>query len=189
MGAGPSRAAAGLLAGVLLLSPLVPEAAAGTPCSNGYSNRREVAHGRFLDSRWELSFFRDRRERPCLVDEWSAYAAVFPFEVREHRPRLAVLHLVSTSSPHGRSAYVIEGYVQERVARMTFRIDGRTQEVRIVRPPRWTRLRKDLFVHFVGTRRYDRGRTGRLRAYDADGRLLATRTLRRGQFFPKGQLD
>lgn len=163
------------------------EAAAGGPCTNGHSRRREVAHGRFFDERWELSFYRDPRERPCLVDEWSAYASIFRFRVREHRPRLGILHLAATSPPGGRSAYVIEGYLQERVARMTFRIDGRTREVRIVRSPRWTRLPKDLFVHFVGSRRYNRDRTGRLRAYDRDGRLLATRTLRRSQFYMKAE--
>ena len=152
------------------------------PCTSGYRRSREIAHGRFLDRRWELQFFRDRRERPCLSDGWGPYGSIFSFYAREHRLRLGILNLNATSPPRGPGAYVMEGYVQERVARLTFRIDGRTREVRIVRSPRWTKLPKDLFVHFVGTRRYNRDATGRLRAFDKDGRLLATRVLRRRQF-------
>ncbi len=153
---------------------------------NGYAQRRELVHGRFLDTRWELELFRDRAGRPCLTDDWGRYGSIFRFRVREHRPRLGMLHLAATTFD-GKSAYVMEGYVQERVARMTFRIDGRTREVRIVRSPRWSRLPKDLFVHFLGSRRYDRDRTGRLRAYDRHGRVLATRTLRRSQFYGRAE--
>lgn len=167
-----------------------PASAAGRACSNGYAKRRELVHGRFLDERWELSFFRDRRGRPCLADDWSRYGSIFRFRVREHRPRLGILHLAATSPPGaGQTVYVIDGYVGERVAKLTFRIDGRSRAVRIARTPRWTRLPKDPFIHFVGDRRYGDDATGRLRAFAADGRLLATRVLRRRQFFAKGDID
>jgi hypothetical protein len=183
-----------VLVTVLVAGLCIPPAAARAAtagrggCSNGYWDRRDLAGGRFFDKRWELEFFRDHRGRPCLVDSWSRYASIFRFRVREHRPRLALLNLNATSSG-ARSVYVMEGYVQRRVARMTFRIDGSAREVRIVRSPRWTRLPKDLFIHLVGGRRYDRDATGRLRAYDRDGRLLATRVLRRGQFYERARLD
>ena len=172
-----------VLAAALGLPPLGPaRGETPGPCSSGYRCSREITHGRFFDRRWELDFFRDRQGRPCLSDGWGPYGSIFSFRVREHRPRLAILNLNATSPPRGRGAYVMDGYVQERVARLTFSIDGRTRDVRIVRSPRWTRLPKDLFIHFVGTRRYNRDATGRLRAFDAGGRLLATRVLRRRQF-------
>ena len=175
------------------LPPLGPGAGArgetANPCSSGYRRSREIAHGRFFDRRWELEFFRDRQGRPCLSDGWGPYGSIFSFRVRAHRPRLAILNLNATSPPRGRGAYVMDGYVQERVARLTFRIDGRTRNVRIVRSPRWTRLPKDLFIHFVGNRRYNRDATGRLRAFDSRGRLLATKVLRRRQFSKTAEPD
>lgn len=178
---------------VLVAALCLPFAIRGTAagggdgaCSTGFARRREVAHGHFFDRRWELDFYRDRRGRPCLTDAWTRYGSIFRFRVREHRPRLGILHLAATGG-RGRSVYVLEAYVQERVSRATFRIDGRTRPVRLVRSPRWTRLPKDLLIHFVGGRRYDRDATGVLRVYDRHGRLLATRTLRRGQFFARAE--
>lgn len=177
------------VAAALVLAASLPALGAGAltdserpACSHGYRRSREVAHGRFLGRQWELVFFRDRKDRPCLSDSWGPYGSIFRFRVREHRPRLGIVNLNAPTPPDGPGAYVFEAYVQERVARATFTIDGRTRDVRIVRSPRWTRLPKDLLIHFVGTRRYNRDATGRLRAFDSEGRLLATRVLRRGQF-------
>lgn len=171
-----------------LCLPVAASDAGPRGCSNGYAKRRELAHGRIFDKRWELAFFRDRRRRACLTDSWGRYGSIFRFRVREHRPRLGILNLAATSQD-GRTVYVIDGYVAERVARMTFRIDGRIRDVRIVRSPRWTRLPKDPFVHFVGGRRYGHDSTGRLRAFGPRGRLLATRVLRRRGFYPRAEPD
>lgn len=190
----PRLVVAVLLCLAAALPPLGPglapadAAGAGADCSKGFARRREIAQGRFFDRRWELELFRDRKGRPCLVDGWSRYGAIFRFRVREHRPRLGVLHLAATTSPGPRpGVYVMEGYVDERVEELTFRVDGRTRAVRIVRSPRWTRLPKDHFVHFVSARRFDRDATGRLRAFGAAGRLLAERVLRRRQFFASAE--
>lgn len=173
----------------LVLALALPALGAGASgsgrpaCSHGYRRSREIAHGRFLGRRWELRFFRDRKERPCLSDGWGPYGSIFRFRVHEGRPRLGILNLEAPSRPDGPGAYVFEGYVQKRVARATFTIDGRTRDVRIVRSPRWTGLPKNLVIHFVRTRRYNRDARGRLRVFDREGRLLATRVLRRRQFY------
>ncbi|MDQ3957280.1 MAG: hypothetical protein M3273_03040 [Actinomycetota bacterium] len=159
-------------------------------CLKGYGRRREVAHGRFLDRRWELSFYRGARDKPCLADEWSAYGSIFRFRVRERRPRLGMLNLAATSPPRVKqSVYVMEGYLSDRVARLTFRLAGKTDVVEVVRPRKWTRLPKDLFVHFVVGKRFDRDRTARLRAFGRQGRLLTSRILRRRQFYSSAEVD
>ncbi|HEX2056778.1 MAG TPA: hypothetical protein VHI71_00265 [Actinomycetota bacterium] len=205
MGTATTRTGAVALAAAFLLSarPATPttqpspamvdagSATAGeTACSKGYARRWVVAHGRFLGRRWKLSFYRDRKGRPCLATSWSRYGSIFRFRVRDARPRLALLDLDATTPPHVRhTVYVMAGYAARRVARLTFRIDGKTDDVGIVRSPRWTRLRKDLFVHFVGRGRFDRDARGRLRAFDRRGRLLAERVLRRRQFYESAQVD
>lgn len=166
------------------LPPVEVSSHAGDACSKGYDKRRELAHGRFIDHRWGLSFYRGAHKRPCLVDQWTEYGSIFRFRVYDHRPRLGVLNLsVSTPPSVDRTAYIVEAYVTPQVSRVTFALDGRKDVVRLVQPRDWTRLRKDLLIHFVRGRRFNRDVTGRLRAFSADGRLLATRLLRRRDFF------
>lgn len=164
--------------------------AGGSACANGQWDRRELAHGKFLGRRWELGFYRDGQGRRCLADEWGRYASLFRFRVDEDRPRLGMLNLAATSSPNvRRTVYVMDGYVGPRIERLTFRLDGKADRVDVVRTPGWTRSKSNLFIHLVGRGRFDRDRTGVLRAFDHQGRVVARRTLREGDFYRLVEVD
>ena len=83
----------------------------------------------------------------------------------------------------------MDGYVGPRIARLTFRLDGEADRVDVVRTPRWTKSRSNLFIHFVGRGRFDRDRTGVLRAFDRRGRVVARRTLRPRDFYHRAVID
>lgn len=181
------------LAGAALCAALLASAVAGLPagaspgagdaCNKGFAKRREIAHGRFLDRRWELSFYRGARKAPCLADKWSAYSSHFRFRIDRRHPRLGIVNLAGTTPPAvGQTVYVFEGYAAPRTTRATFTLDGKRDVVRLIRPPARTGLTKDLFIHFVRGRRFDRDARGRIRTFDRDGELLATRVLRRRDF-------
>ena len=177
-------------ASVLSIDLAPPAGATGSACAKRHWDRRELAHGEFLGRRWELGFYRDGRGRRCLVDEWSRYASLFRFRVDDHHPRLGMLNLAATSSPKVRhTVYVMDGYVGPRVDRLTFRLDGRADQVGVVRTPKWTKSRSNLFIHFVGRGRFDRDRTGVLRAFDRQGRVVARRTLRPRDFYRDAGID
>lgn len=164
-------------------------AAYGTPsqdetCSTRFKTRRGIADGRFMKRPWSLDFYRDKHDRPCLTMHWHKYGSLYPFEIREGHPRLGILDIASTDAPGDRpGAYLMTGYIAEHVAKVTFRLDGTTDEVRIVDPPAWTELPKNLFVHFIDGARFNRDRTGTLRLFDRGGRLIRKKVLHRRDFF------
>ena len=178
---------------VLLLgsSPGAVAKSSNSPCTTRFDSRQGIAEGRFAKRRWTLEFFRDKQNRPCLVDSWRVYGSIFRFKVRNGQPRVGMLALASTSPPGmDRPTYVMDAYVTERASRVTFTLDGETDVIEIIRSPRWTGIRKDLLVHFIDGRRYDRDRTGLVEVFSRSGRLIRSKILNRSDFYPEGdQLD
>ena len=159
-------------------------------CFTRFNEARTIADGRFMGRDWFLSFYRDRGHRPCLTTDWHKYGSIYPFRVRNGHPRLGMLDLAGTEAPGGDQVgpYLMTAYVSERVSRATFRLDGTSDEIRIVVSPAWTGLRKNLFFHLIKGDRFDRDRTGRLRLFDRHGRLMRTKMMRRGDFIPSGTI-
>ena len=179
-----------LVAATLL--PASPSAAThnNEHCFTRTRTARVIARGEFLNEPWAIQFYRDRDDRPCLITDWFRYGSIYPFAIREGHPRLGMLDLAATSSPrNGPGVYLFTGYVSPRVARVTFHLDGKTDQVGIIRTPVWSGLRRDLIVHLIKGRRFDRDRSATLRLYRADGHVVRTKTMHRGDFIPRATVD
>lgn len=175
----------------ILITPVTSSAThTRNHCFRNSETAKTISDGRFMKRQWTLSFYRDKSSRACLTTDWHRYGSIYPFRIRDGHPRLGMLDLAATEAPGGDRVgpYLMTAYISERVARVTFRLDGTSDEVPIVASPAWTGLKKNLFIHFIKGGRFERDRTGRLRLFDRQGRLMRTKVLRPGDFIPRGTI-